>query len=77
MVYQYYCSGSEVSLQLCSKHAYQSTSYNAESWYSRVTAAVECQQEEINITSEFLPSVVSVLPLLDCLYCILISHMHN
>ena len=56
MVYQYHCNGIEVSLQLCSTNVY--TNYmRTDDWYRRATAAVECQQNEINFTSEFSPSV--------------------
>ena len=50
-VYIYFCSGSEMSLQLCTKSTYL-LGFDAEYWYTRSKAAVECQQLNINLTSK-------------------------
>ena len=52
LVYRYYCSGSEASLQSCVKFTY--TIDSANNWYNRVRAAVECQRHNVNISSEKL-----------------------
>ena len=54
LVYRYYCSGSEVSLQSCSNNTHHTNDYDnyADSWYYHPRAAVECQQDGINNTSK-------------------------
>ena len=51
IMYRYNCNGNEASLQSCSTSTFSSSS-NAESWYNRPRAAVECQQMNINLTSK-------------------------